>query len=80
MHTHTHHFKHSQVSSRRSTGSTSSTHENGTVESQSPTVPAPIRPSAIPIELPQGLTQRMDLSDFTFLKVLGKGSFGKVWK
>jgi len=66
------------VSSRRSTGSTSSTHENGTVESQSPTVPAPIRPSAIPIELPQGLTQRMDLSDFTFLKVLGKGSFGKV--
>lgn len=66
-----------KASSRRSTGgSVSSTHDNGTVES--PSIPAPVRPGTIPVELPQSLGRKMTLQDFQFLKVLGKGSFGKV--
>ena len=52
--------------------------QNGTAESSSPSVPAPVRQSSIAIELPKSLAHKMTLSDFKFIKVLGKGSFGKV--
>ncbi|XP_064403529.1 calcium-independent protein kinase C-like isoform X2 [Halichondria panicea] len=62
--------------SRRSQGPPA---ENGLPpDSSSPSIPAPIRASNIPIELPKSLDRKMTLDDFSFLKVLGKGSFGKV--
>lgn len=67
------------IASRRSGGSVGGASEqNGTAESSSPSVPAPVRQSSIAIELPKSLAHKMTLSDFKFIKVLGKGSFGKV--
>lgn len=53
--------------SRRSQGPPA---ENGLPpDSSSPSIPAPIRASNIPIELPKSLDRKMTLDDFSFLKV-----------
>ena len=63
---------------QRSTSASIRSDENGSISP--PDLKAPIRGSSnLPVELPKSSDVKMTLSDFTFLKVLGKGSFGKVF-
>ncbi len=43
--------------------------QNGSVEAE-PSIPAPVRPGTVPIELPESLPNKMCLEDFHFLKVI----------
>ena len=44
-----------------------------------PSVPAPIKPiDEVVTEFPSDTGKKSTLGDFQFIKVLGKGSFGKV--
>jgi len=45
-----------------------------------PSVPAPVKPQhqEVVSEFPADTGTKLTLSDFQFVKVLGKGSFGKV--
>lgn len=45
-----------------------------------PSVPAPVKPiDEVVTEFPGDTGRKSTLEDFQFIKVLGKGSFGKVW-
>ena len=45
-----------------------------------PSVPAPIKPiDEVVTEFPDDTGRKSTLQDFQFIKVLGKGSFGKVY-
>lgn len=44
-----------------------------------PTVPAPVKPlEEVVREFPSDTGKKMTMDEFQFIKVLGKGSFGKV--
>jgi novel protein kinase C epsilon type len=74
----------STVSRRSTVGSVSSSHDSESVSERNgllerPSIPAPTLQLPKPVVLPNNdEMRRMSLADFTLLKVLGKGSFGKV--